>query len=255
MANSLDNAPEDKDNRMYGARTGSPMTNLQYIRNGTSHIPRAQPKLSNKPSLISLDRRYNGSGSDSTYSCYSDTNNDVKPRLSRIPRRPSPSPSLRSTQSISSTHAEAYGSRQSVCSSPYLRSAKSMHHVSTAALPIYGYDGELSTAPPILAAAPGGLNIEVLGGHGNASRNYSADSRPSSFGDPCILVPKIIVTPETRILEDGATGLWAAVQISTQIRPANSSFYRSEDSRTDRGPSQLGMYLLRLLFPGFCLFW
>lgn len=115
--------------------------------------------------------------------------------------------------------------------------------MSTAAQPFYGYDGGVSLSPPLSAVAPGlGLDTGCLGdgGRGGGSRKYSADSYQSSFDDPYILVPRIVVTPESKTLEDGATTLWAAVQISTQIRPGNASAYQKEDNQTIPGPSQLG---------------
>ncbi|KAM7204498.1 hypothetical protein V8F20_003614 [Naviculisporaceae sp. PSN 640] len=243
-----DRVQEIKGESIYGTRTGSPMTNLQSVQSRTSNIPRAQPKLSNRPSLMFLDRKYHGSGSMSTYSCYSDTHIDARPGLSRIPQRSSPNPSLGSTPSVSSAPVEAYDSSRSVRNSPYLRSAKSMHHMATTAHPIHGYDGELSLSPPIPAASPGGLSVDGSGGDGDRSRDYSASSRQSSFDDPYILVPRIIVTPETKLLEDGATGLWAAVQISALIRPANSAGYQDEDGQIVRGPSQLDSFRYGCLY-------
>lgn len=216
---------------------------LQSGQKRASQIPRVHPKLSSKPSLMFLDRRYHGSGSESTSSSYSDLNYDARTRFSRIPQRASPNPSFRSTPGGSTANIEPYGSRHNTRNSPWLRSVKSMHHMPSAALPPYGLDGELSLPPPISSITPG-LNADFHGGDGNDSRNFSSDSRKSFFEDPHILVPKLVVTPESKVLEDGATGIWAAVQISTQIRPASASGYQPEDIQSIRGPSQLGKYSL-----------
>jgi len=122
--------------------------------------------------------------------------------------------------------------------------------MSTTARPFYGYDGGESLSPPLSAVAPGlGRDTGILGdgGGGGGSRKYSADSFQSSFDDPYILVPRIVVTPESKILEDGATTLWAAVQISTQIRPGNAPAYQYEDNQNMPGPSQLGKILPSLV--------
>lgn len=52
----------------------------------------------------------------------------------------------------------------------------------------------------------------------------SARNSPDEVGaapDPLVLVPRIVVTPEHKALDEGAVSLWAAVQLSTQISRAN----------------------------------
>jgi len=124
--------------------------------------------------------------------------------------------------------------------------------MSTTAQPFYGYDGGEPLSPSLSAVAPGldretGILGDGGGGGGGGSRKYSADSFQSSFDDPYILVPRIVVTPESKTLEDGATTLWAAVQISTQIRPGNAPAYQHEDNQNMPGPSQLGKILPSLV--------
>ncbi|KAK1831358.1 hypothetical protein QBC39DRAFT_94116 [Podospora conica] len=41
--------------------------------------------------------------------------------------------------------------------------------------------------------------------------------------EPFVLVPRIVVTPEAKIIGDGATTVWAAVQVFTQVCPARGS--------------------------------
>lgn len=49
--------------------------------------------------------------------------------------------------------------------------------------------------------------------------NFAVDSCPLN---PFVLVPRIVVTPDCKFLDEGVTALWAAVQVSTQIFPASS---------------------------------
>lgn len=210
-----------------------------------SHIPRSQPMLSSKPSIMRMDRRYHDSGSESTASHYSYRNSDVPIKTFKSPRNSSPSPSFRSIPGVSTPVSEAREARLNARNSPWLRSTRSMHHLSTKEQPFHGYDGGVSLSPPLSVVAPGlGLDIGILGNGGGGSRTYSADSGQSSFDDPYILVPRIVVTPESKTLEDGATTLWAAVQISTQIRPGNAPSCQQEDSQNMPGPSQLGKIVL-----------
>ncbi|KAK4193692.1 hypothetical protein QBC35DRAFT_421860 [Podospora australis] len=50
----------------------------------------------------------------------------------------------------------------------------------------------------------------------------SSSSPEPPASDPFVLVPRIVVTPEHKALDQGAVTLWAAVQISTQISRANA---------------------------------
>ncbi len=42
--------------------------------------------------------------------------------------------------------------------------------------------------------------------------------RPIISSVPFVLAPRIVVTPESKTLDDGVATLWAAVQLSTQLR-------------------------------------
>ncbi|KAM7218560.1 hypothetical protein V8F06_006024 [Rhypophila decipiens] len=125
-----------------------------------------------------------------------------------------------------------------------------MHHMSAAAIRCGRFDGDMDISPPVSVMGIEADANDVGGGDGPVpSRDHSsAGSRRSSFDDPYVLVPKIIVTPESKTLEDGATGLWAAVQISTEIRPANASAHQRSNSPFIRGPSQLDVFRYGCLY-------
>ncbi|KAM7188192.1 hypothetical protein V8F33_010785 [Rhypophila sp. PSN 637] len=244
-----DTVPDTNRRGTFGQRAGSPLIEAQSAHGRVSHIPRPYTGLSSRPSLMFLDRRYNGSGSESTSSCYSDVVNNARTGFSKIRRRPSPSPSFRSAPGASTPGLAAHRTIQNLRNSPWLRTAKSMHHMSAAAIPSGRFDAEMDISPPVSVM---GIEADAndVGGDGPVpSRDHSsADSRRSSFDDPYVLVPKIIVTPESKTLEDGATGLWAAVQISTEIRPANASAHQRSNSPFIRGPSQLDVFRYGCLY-------
>jgi hypothetical protein len=51
-----------------------------------------------------------------------------------------------------------------------------------------------------------------------------SDLVPTRFQqEPSVLVPRIVVTPEAKIIGDGATTVWAAVQVLTQVCPSRGS--------------------------------
>ncbi|KAK0627206.1 hypothetical protein B0T14DRAFT_131281 [Immersiella caudata] len=58
------------------------------------------------------------------------------------------------------------------------------------------------------------------------SDSYSScDSLPDrSVSRPRILVPQVVVTPETKVLDDGVNDLWAAVQLSAQVCWVDSTY-------------------------------
>lgn len=80
-----------------------------------------------------------------------------------------------------------------------------------------------------------------------------SDLVPTRFQqEPSVLVPRIIVTPEAKIIGDGATTVWAAVQVLTQVCPSRGSDgrgyqgdaeWKAGGHRSDRGGCQEGMLL------------
>lgn len=80
-----------------------------------------------------------------------------------------------------------------------------------------------------------------------------SDLVPTRFQqEPSVLVPRIVVTPEAKIIGDGATTVWAAVQVLTQVCPSRGSDgrgyqgdaeWKAGGNRGDRGGSQEGMLL------------
>jgi len=71
---------------------------------------------------------------------------------------------------------------------------------------------------------------------------------PPYRSDPCILTPHIVVTPQTKALDDGTNSLWATIQVSTQIsRPSESNNLGPEygwipPDYHDEGLNPQGMY-------------
>lgn len=55
---------------------------------------------------------------------------------------------------------------------------------------------------------------------GPVSRSGSPDGTAPL--EPSVLVPRIVVTPENKALDEGVVTLWATVQISTQISRASA---------------------------------
>lgn len=80
-----------------------------------------------------------------------------------------------------------------------------------------------------------------------------SDLVPTRFQqEPSVLVPRIVVTPETKIIGDGATTVWAAIQVLTQVCPSRGFGCRGYQGdpgwkvgghQGDRGGSQEGMLL------------
>ncbi|KAK3379947.1 hypothetical protein B0T24DRAFT_176105 [Lasiosphaeria ovina] len=94
-----------------------------------------------------------------------------------------------------------------------LRNAKSMFHIQ-AAMP----------SPTDLLDGGGDVPAAIIS---PLTPRREPDSETDASGgaappDPFVLVPRIVVTPESKALDDGVTGLWAAVQLSTQVCPANA---------------------------------
>lgn len=69
-------------------------------------------------------------------------------------------------------------------------------------------DTGASTLQRLVSADPGDL-----------AAGSPSDSR---LDEPSVLVPRIVVTPERRTLDEGATTLWAAVQLSAVLCPASA---------------------------------
>ncbi|KAK0722259.1 hypothetical protein B0T26DRAFT_210584 [Lasiosphaeria miniovina] len=94
-----------------------------------------------------------------------------------------------------------------------LRNAKSMFHIQ-AAMP----------SPTDLLDGGGDVPAAIIS---PLTPRQEPDSETDASGgaaplDPFVLVPQIVVTPESKALNDGVTDLWAAVQLSTQVCPANA---------------------------------
>ncbi len=69
-----------------------------------------------------------------------------------------------------------------------------------------------AAAYPSSHAFDGEGNLPMVSFAEHAEHTREPFSRSSQ-----VLVPKITVTPEVKTLEDGATELWAAIEISTQL--------------------------------------
>lgn len=114
----------------------------------------------------------------------------------------------------------------------WLRSSRSMHH---------------------LATAPRELDGRMRSPYTAVESDTLSDSGPEDtcHPDPFILVPRIVVTPESKVLEDGVATLWAAVQLSTRICRANNGVEHTRQNEdcswsstssyySDHGSSQSG---------------
>ncbi|KAK4176706.1 hypothetical protein QBC36DRAFT_300905 [Triangularia setosa] len=100
-----------------------------------------------------------------------------------------------------------------------LRNARSLFHLARAA------NGMDSIVEPPRSPIP--LEPD--------SPSSSPDEPPPT--SPLVLVPKIVVTPEHKALDEGAVSLWAAVQLSTQISRANAPV---QQGRGDEGCGWVG---------------
>jgi len=107
-----------------------------------------------------------------------------------------------------------------------LRNSKSMLHMT--ASPYHSYNN-ISEEPSDVPLSP--------------SDSYSTRDSPQSHPvpSPCVLVPRITVTPETKVLDDGVNDLWVAVQLSAQVCWANSAYHTPDDHYGNRRGSQPGM--------------
>lgn len=98
--------------------------------------------------------------------------------------------------------------------------------------------GSISESPPIESESESELMSDLV---------------PTRFQqEPSVLVPRIVVTPEAKIIGDGATTVWAAVQVLTQVCPSRGSDgrgyqgdaeWKAGGNRGDRGGFQEGMLL------------
>jgi len=104
-----------------------------------------------------------------------------------------------------------------------LRHSKSMLHVTAA--PYHNLYPSISESP---RPPPDSFSSTF------ETKRY--DTPPSRF----VLVPRIVVTPETKVLGDGVQALWAAVQLSTRIYPANGAVCHASVDALNVG-SQSGM--------------
>ncbi|KAK4197226.1 hypothetical protein QBC40DRAFT_334098 [Triangularia verruculosa] len=116
-----------------------------------------------------------------------------------------------------STDQEGYGWRDTSPAMPMgfdghrLRNARSLFHLARAASGMNGMNGMDSIVEPPRSPIPPEPD----------SPTSSPDEGPPA-PDPLVLVPRIVVTPEHKALDEGAVSLWAAVQLSTQISRANA---------------------------------
>jgi len=104
-----------------------------------------------------------------------------------------------------------------------LRHSKSMLHVT--ASPYHNLYPSISESPQ---PPPDSFS--------SACETKRYDTLPSRF----VLVPRIVVTPETKVLSDGVETLWAVVQLSTRIYPANGAVCHAPVDALNVG-SQSGM--------------
>ncbi|KAK0672281.1 hypothetical protein QBC41DRAFT_217558 [Cercophora samala] len=91
-----------------------------------------------------------------------------------------------------------------------LRNARSLFHLARTANGMNGMNGLDSIVEPPRSPIPP-----------EPDSPRSSPDKGVSAPDPLVLVPRIVVTPEHKALDEGAVSLWAAVQLSTQISRAN----------------------------------
>ncbi|KAK3390916.1 hypothetical protein B0H63DRAFT_125996 [Podospora didyma] len=151
------------------------------------------------------------------------------------PRRLSARPALSTTLS---------GYRQD---HPRLRNAKSMFHIATASPHVLsgGCHSDGAAEVPVLHPAMAEeSDLESIGS------SQPADAIPGAF----VLVPRIIVTPENKALDDGCATLWAAVQLSTELCRTSAPDYvrRNTDygwkSSHAKGPPRLDAFRYGCLY-------
>ncbi|KAK3323488.1 hypothetical protein B0T19DRAFT_205929 [Cercophora scortea] len=163
------------------SRPSSTTTSLRQLGT-TTRGGRAGSPFTNKPSLLSS---HAGRRNVDTY----------------MERQPPPPPTAAEyllSNSPSRRQRLQNGNSNSNGNSPWLRSSKSMLHLATTAT---------GTATARSRDLDGGVYRD----------SPPPPPPPPQPPGPFILVPRIVVTPESKALEDGATTLWAAVQVSTQI--------------------------------------
>jgi hypothetical protein len=108
-----------------------------------------------------------------------------------------------------------------------LRNSKSMLHL---------------TAPPYQPYTS--ISEEPIAPSDSYSSCDSSRGRSVSCS-PRILVPRVVVTPGVKVLDDGVNDLWAAVQLSAQACWVNSAYRPPNDD--DIRPPQPGMHFLLLI--------
>jgi hypothetical protein len=91
-----------------------------------------------------------------------------------------------------------------------LRNSKSMLHLTASPCQSYSSISEEPIAP--------------------SDSCSSCDSlQERSVPGPRILVPRVVVTPETKVLDDGVNDLWAAVQLSAQVCGVDGTYRPPDD--------------------------
>ena len=164
------------------------------------------PQLSRRPTILSLWRKDiddtvilgRRSGNTTRTDQYSSTASDDSPVRPATPR----------------------GARPRKNDSPcqWLRSSKSMFHLSGSPSNFDGPESSPLSSRRSASRTP------------STARGFVPNSPPTA--QPFLLVPRIIVTPESKTLDDAATTLWAAIQVSTQICRADVS---NRDAVADMG--------------------
>ncbi|KAK3688508.1 hypothetical protein B0T22DRAFT_512051 [Podospora appendiculata] len=114
--------------------------------------------------------------------------------------------------------------------SPWLRSSKSMLHI--AARSSRDLDGGASRST--------GRGVYYQDSPPPTPGGVLPRPPPAPAPGPFILVPRVVVTPESKALEDGAATLWAAVQLSTQICRSDAPAPPALDYAWATGGSQGG---------------